>query len=373
MLRRRPNVRNLVKKEDVTGLTAALQYHDYVTDTDGRRLDLGAIVRRDAAVALGNGAMRHDPEVGQELWTVLGDPSTEVRVAAIRALRARGETSAIPLLTVAALQARGSESPGPVAAVAGEAVIHLSVKAGAELFVDTAIREDGNPDTAHQLLLAIIQAGRGNIATEAAQSAAACLLECDGAARERAASFLAWLGANGLEPLIRALENGPTRLAAIKALGSLRDVGATPHLVRLLSEEDPEVRRAAAVALGVISDPQAASALLAAASDPVFEVRKAAQSALEMIGPAAQADLLGSAADSSEPGSGGLSAHQASGAQQQPQRTDLATKNGGTSLTDERDPTTVEGEAAVLPAYPRSAQQPSRRQRRFSLFRNRTR
>jgi HEAT repeat protein len=70
----------------------------------------------------------------------------------------------------------------------------------------------------------------------------------------------------GLEMLKRSLEDesSEVRDAAVRALGTLRDVRATPWLIEFRREEkDKKIRRHVLEALGNIADPKAIEALLA--------------------------------------------------------------------------------------------------------------
>jgi HEAT repeat protein len=88
---RSPNVARLRKRDDVEGLTRALDWSEPVGLGDGRTADLGVAVRRQAATAL---AESESPAAVQGLLVALGDADEEVRLIAVAALRARGGVSA---------------------------------------------------------------------------------------------------------------------------------------------------------------------------------------------------------------------------------------------------------------------------------------
>jgi HEAT repeat protein len=128
-----------------------------------------------------------------------------------------------------------------------------------------------------------------------AGSAMPALLEAladrDSIVRGEAAAALGAVSPNdegAITALIAELAT-PNALAATKALvkcgtGSLR---ATPGLVKLLSNEDPEVRWNAAKTLGKIHAVDAIDPLIGALKDPADSVREHAAEALGDMGPAA--------------------------------------------------------------------------------------
>ena len=136
--RRRPDVRKLARRGNARQLVRALTYRDYLTDRLGRAYDLGASVRRDAALALGSAPDIDDVDVGTALIESLRDPSAEVRRAAAKALGARHETRAARALAEAALSWREPRYEHARAA-AVEALYHLSGPATARAFVATVI------------------------------------------------------------------------------------------------------------------------------------------------------------------------------------------------------------------------------------------
>ena len=73
-------------------------------------------------------------------------------------------------------------------------------------------------------------------------------------------------------------------LAAVGALGRLKDPAAAPALTKALEDPDPNVRWAAVGALGRLKDPAAAPALTKALEDPDENVRKAARRVLDGLG-----------------------------------------------------------------------------------------
>ena len=282
--RRRPDVRKLARRGKVRRLVRALTYSDFLTDRFGRVYDLGASVRRDAALALGSVPDSDDVDVGSALIESLRDPSAEVRRAAAKALGARHETRAARALVEAALNWRDPRYQDARAA-AVEALFHLSGPETARALVGRVIERGADPKRPRDILSRIVASGRGDTAQSAASTAMLALSHGEGGAAERAAEVLVWLGPAGLEPLLGVVESGNgARLASIRALGRLRDLRSTETLVALLSDYEPEVRQAAAVALGEIADPRVTRPLLAATSDSDYSVRKAALDAVQALG-----------------------------------------------------------------------------------------
>lgn len=78
-------------------------------------------------------------------------------------------------------------------------------------------------------------------------------------------------------------EDKRVRLAALEALGSLKDARALEHLVPLLSDEDHDIRFATAVALGELGDNRAIDPLLGACKDSNRYVRAAAHESIQKL------------------------------------------------------------------------------------------
>lgn len=107
----------------------------------------------------------------------------------------------------------------------------------------------------------------------------------------RAAEALAAIGPNdrkAIFPLL-ALLQGPNALAGAKALSKCgpEALAATPALVALLKNDDPEIRWNAAKTLGKIHAIDAIDPLVGALKDPADPVREHAAEALGDMGPAA--------------------------------------------------------------------------------------
>lgn len=86
-----------------------------------------------------------------------------------------------------------------------------------------------------------------------------------------------------LENFLRDGENANLRTAAMEAYPRYRNE-ATPYLMNLLEDEDPEVRTFTGVILGEIKDPDSVEGLIKALADDDENVRHAAAEALGFIG-----------------------------------------------------------------------------------------
>lgn len=290
--RRRPNIRKLARKHDAGRLVRALGYHDYMTDRLGRMYDLGAGVRRDAALALASVAGTDGVDVGAALIRSLSDSSGEVRRAAARSLGSRREIRAAPALAEAAL-ARHEPRYAPAGTAAADALLDLSGPDSVRALVTVVVQRDADLTLAREILTKMVASGGSEAARCACVTAALALSEGDGEVSERAAEVLVWLGRDSVEALLGLLgsTNG-ARLASIRALGRLGDLRSSDALVALLCDDDTDVRRTAAIALGDIADARVTQPLLAATADSDHGVRRAALEAVQKLGgPGASTDL----------------------------------------------------------------------------------
>jgi HEAT repeat protein len=296
--RRRPNIRKLAHKHDVKRLVAALSYRDYWTDQLGRVYDLGAAVRRDAALALATvaagvadgtdvGASPDRFDVGAALIRSLEDPSGEVRRAAATALGIRAEERAVSALADTAL----SSSPAPrykasqVAAV--KALVALDGPDTAETFVKVVVERTDDLEHAREILTRIIAKGGAETARSASAAATFALSRHERHVQDRAAEILTWLGPDSVSTLVSVVQQDGACIPAIRALGKLHALDSSEALVGLLSHDDAAVRQAAAAALGEISDPRVARRLLDTTGDSDYRVREAAIEAVKKLGPVA--------------------------------------------------------------------------------------
>jgi HEAT repeat protein len=282
--RRRPDVLKLARKGDSVRLVRALAYRDCVSDHRGRVFDLGAPVRRDAALALAAIAPAGGPDIDEALIRALRDPSAEVRRAVATALGARGDPRAVPALMDAALTwERPHYDAARAAAI--EALAGLREPSVVATLVMTVVDRADEIDRGIEILARLVSSDTGGGRQLALTTAGAVMSDRNGDAAERAAEIVVWLGAGSVDMLIELLERQGPRLPTIRALGRLRDLRATEPLSALLLDGRAEVRRAAALALGQTSDPRARNALLDASSDLDPGVREAALAAVQKLGP----------------------------------------------------------------------------------------
>lgn len=90
---------------------------------------------------------------------------------------------------------------------------------------------------------------------------------------------------SGINMLLDGLNDpiAAVRLEAASGLGALRYYNATPDLVPLLSDSDPEIRKTTALALGSLKDPASFQALQNLLTDPSDVVRPVIQWAIQQV------------------------------------------------------------------------------------------
>lgn len=284
--RRRPNVRKLARRQDAGRLVAALMYTNLLTDHPGRVYDLGASVRRDAALALASIHNTDDIDACPALIRSLQDPSSEVRRAAASALGIRADRRAIPALAEAAVTWTDPRY-GAARAMAVESLSTMDGRETAERCVTAVVERGEDMESALGVLARLVGNGDTQTRQAALSAATVALWRQTGKPAERAAEIMMWLGPGSADPLIDLLERRGPRLPAIRALGRLGDLRATDALTPLLTDPDPDIRRAAAAALGGTADLRARGPLLEAGTDPDHLVREAAIAALAKLAPMA--------------------------------------------------------------------------------------
>jgi HEAT repeat protein len=281
---RPPKVEKLERRGDVDGLVRALAFEDPIADGDDRVTDLGAPVRVAATEALA----RIDSQAAfRGLLNALDDPEENVRIAAVRGLRERGDPFAVEQLTSAATN---WTDPAFVRAreEAIEALAHLRDPTAPRRMAAGLITRATELDDAHDAhaLRRLTQAGGPEAVRGTIEDLVARLRDGSGAPRTR--PLLVWLAPESVDALIAALEHPVARREAILALGSTHDARAVEPLQSiLLGDGEPPVRIAAAWALGEIRDPSAVESLLVATGDPDFGVRSEAIQSFDKLGNAA--------------------------------------------------------------------------------------
>jgi HEAT repeat protein len=280
--RRRPRIARLERKRKVDALIDALGYTDRVTNRDGRSIDSGASVRRDAVLALGKlGDQRGIQAIAA---TGLHDQDDDVRQTALRSLVGHPDAG-----TVAALVQLAAEGPDQGARELAVSVIRGagSSTAAADVALQLVARSGEGPlgDNDVRIVELVTGGGGDHRATDAVVSAliAGGELE-DGDARQRRIQLLAAFPDSSVDMLIATLADQVRQTFAAEALGALKDIRAFEPLLELLRAEDAAARQAAAVALGELRDPRGAEALFAATRDEEYGVRLSASQALDQMG-----------------------------------------------------------------------------------------
>lgn len=133
-----------------------------------------------------------------------------------------------------------------------------------------------------------VAGGRAFLAAEAVPALIEVMCKNRPSSREyeTAVRTLARIGSGALDPLLEMLSpqnNVAMRLAAVEALGFMRDPNALPHLATVLKDPSPGVRLSAARALGQYACRASADALLTALKDVDVNVRIAAAQSLLQV------------------------------------------------------------------------------------------
>ena len=291
---------------------------------------LGELLARSEDPALRQAAVEGLAKLGGKeavphLRRAMADPAPVVRMAAIRALGARGDESSFDALRDAAM-ADGVED---VRLAALQALTSSKVRGAEVRGVASALLTDSSPTVRREAASALGSLGKSRVTPEllalvkadpvasvrqaAAYSVARSFVEDDRAAvqktladaagdgdagvRQAAAWGLGEIGGTGFESRLERLLNDPdpgVRRNAAEALGKLGSVKSVSRLASASRDRAPEVRQAAVAAMGRIGDPEALDALLAAVNDENIYVRADAERALKAIKGAPAEDLVAS-------------------------------------------------------------------------------
>ena len=276
----KPNVKALVRREDVEGLAEAATFRDLLPEGEGETADLGVPVREEAILALGALAA----EAGNGTVSgALSDPSDRVRVAAVRVLYAREQVRPIA-------EALGwlPADPGHARRLALQAIAELGRADCARTLAGALVRAAGDEpigDEEFDLLETLLETGedtgvRGEVIAELLSA----LANEREAVVDRAEELLAHLAPGSLDSVIAELRSGAAPHRAAAVLGRIKDTRALDPLVEALEHRDPRVRAASAAALGELRDPAAVEPLLRATRDSEHSVRAQAGWALDRIG-----------------------------------------------------------------------------------------
>jgi HEAT repeat protein len=276
---RKPNIKSLVRREDIDGLLEAASYRERAPSSEGTVSDLGIPIRVDAILALGTLA----PEQGHTAIAAgLRDPADRVRCAAVRVLHALQEVDAL----AEALQWLPPQR-GHSHALASRAILDLRESVRASAVADGLIhREDDEllGDEATELMLALLEDQGADATDEVLELLIIALGDERGIVVDRAAELLVGLAPTSIEPLVAELRNGLNAADAAYVLGRIGDPETLDVLVKAMRHRDARVRAESAAALGELQDPAAVKPLLRLTHDPNHAVRNQARVALDRMG-----------------------------------------------------------------------------------------
>jgi HEAT repeat protein len=282
LAQRKPNIKSLSRRQDVSGLVAAASYRDVQPGPQGESTDLGIQIRAEAILALG----RIEPASGESAAAIgLRDPADVVRCAAIRALHARREPEAL----VRALNWLPA-GEGRSRKLALQAVFDLRERVSAPMLAEALIaRQDeellGDDEAA--LILKLVEHDRTGEKEELVWLLVHSLDSERGIVVDRAMDLLVRLAPASTDAVAAKLRAGPSSAEAACVLGMIGDPRTVDVLVEALGHGDGGVRAESAAALAELRDPSAVKPLLTATHDPDHSVRREAGVALERMGTAA--------------------------------------------------------------------------------------
>jgi HEAT repeat protein len=275
----KPNVKALARRADEDALVAAAGYQDLIPGGRDAMLDRGAQVRQEAILALG----ALGPDVGTEaVKAALSDATDEVRIAAIRVLFAREDTTSLAA-ALAWLPDRGHSRP-----LAIRALLELRRPACAPFVTRALVHGPGYApvgDEEATLLKHLIDADESSDAPgEVVEELLVALADDRDAVADRAEELLTLIAPVSTEGVIAELNAGAAPHRAAAVLAEIKDTRALEPLMEGLLHRDARVRAACAGALGELRDPVAVEALIRASRDSEHRVRAQAGWALDRLG-----------------------------------------------------------------------------------------
>jgi HEAT repeat protein len=276
---RKPNIKALVRRQDVDGLLEAASYRDLAPASEGTVSDLGVPVRADAVLALGTLA---PDKAHTAIASALRDPADRVRCAAVRVLHALHQVDVL----AEALRWLPADR-GHSRTLASQAVLNLRESIRPAAVADALIhREDDDVlgDQDGQLILALLEEEEADATDEVLELLIVALGDERGIVIDRAAELLVRLAPDSIEPLVGELHTGVHAADAAYVLGRIGDPETLDVLVRALRHREARVRAESAAALGELQDPIAVKALLRATHDTDHTVRSQARVALDRMG-----------------------------------------------------------------------------------------
>jgi HEAT repeat protein len=276
---RKPNIKALVRREDIEGLERAAAYQDLRPTPQGTVSDLGIPVRAEAILALGSLDVEGD---NSALVRGLRDPADLVRSAAVRVLHARGEAG--PL--VQALRWLPADE-GHSLKLALQAVFDLKEFVSAPAIADALVNRDDEELLSEDdapLVLALLEDARAQERYELIELLITALGDERGIVADRAGELLVRLAPMSTDGVVAELRKGNAAAEAAYVLGRIADPETLDALVDALRHRNPRVRAESAAALGELQDPASVAPLLQATRDPDHGVRKQARLALDRLG-----------------------------------------------------------------------------------------
>jgi HEAT repeat protein len=279
--RSEPDVERLHERGDLDGLVAAACFRKPQRAPDGRYIDRGAQVRKEAILALGE----LGPDAGNgTIASALRDPFDSVRSAAIAVLYVRGDALELA-------DALSWLPAGQSLSLAAQAVLELRTTPVVRATARSLICRPGDgplPESEVQFLLSLTRSDtecrplRGVV-----RELLTALRGTPGVAADRAEDLLVRLAPQSTPSIIAELERGGSAARAAAMLGRIGDPHAVEPLIEALDHVGSSVRVEAARALGQLRDPRAVEPLLRSTRDLVPEVRATASRALDEMGTAA--------------------------------------------------------------------------------------
>jgi HEAT repeat protein len=275
---RKPNIKSLVRREDVEGLLKAAMYRELASGSDGTRQDLGIPVRAEAILALGALA----PEQGEPAITrALRDPADRVRCEAVRVLHALREAGALTQ-AVQWLPQKGHSRK-----LAFQAIMDLRELVRPSAVADALVHRDDEDllgEDEADVILALLEGERPDVTDEVLELLVSALGDERGIVVDRAAEMLVSLAPDSIDGLVDELHMGSHPGEAAYVLGRIGDPHTLDPLVNALRHPEPKVRAESAAALAELQDPAAVAPLLDATGDPEHRVRTQASAALDRMG-----------------------------------------------------------------------------------------
>lgn len=285
--RRKPDVAELRGNGDLAGLRAVSRYEDLLWDRDDRPVDLGAPVRTAAVQALSG---FYGPEVVEALYEAIGDRDANVRGAAITGLLDLDSPAAATAL-IAALVDWPEGHDQQLRSEATRGLTTMDASGLPEAYAARLVESERTTATSfdrhalESLLAADIRGEGSRLAL--VDFLISRLDDPQGDSEAIVEGILDGLAVDSVEPLLRCMELGRSRIPAARLLGVARDSRAVEPLVGMLRDPDPEARATAALSLGQLKHAGSVESLLQATRDEEYRVRDAAMSALDAMGAAA--------------------------------------------------------------------------------------